>query len=74
MIVKGKTQDEMDVIIHQTQENVNAIAWGADTPWQLSISIGCAMRGEQGKAKKASELLALADERMYRQKKGIQDR
>lgn len=41
----------MDVIIHQTQENVNAIAWGADTPWQLSISIGCAMRGEQGKQK-----------------------
>lgn len=51
VIVKGKTQDEMDVIIHQTQENVNAIAWGADTPWQLSISIGCAMRGEQGKQK-----------------------
>ena len=73
VIVKGKTQDEMDVIIHQTQENVNAIAWGADTPWQLSISIGCAMRGEQGK-QKSHELLALADERMYRQKKGIQDR
>lgn len=52
VIVKGKTQDEMDVIIHQTQENVNAIAWGADTPWQLSISIGCAMRGER-ESKKA---------------------
>ena len=73
VIVKGKTQAEMDVIIHQTQENVNAIAWGADTPWQLSISIGCAMRGEQGK-QKSHELLELADERMYRQKKGIQDR
>ena len=73
VIVKGKTQDEMDVIIHQTQENVNAIAWGADTPWQLSISIGCAMRGEQGK-QKSHEPLELADERMYRQKKGIQDR
>lgn len=32
-----------------------------------------AMRGEQGK-QKSHELLALADERMYRQKKGIQDR
>ena len=72
VIVKGKTQDEMDVIIHQTQENVNDRCLGADTPWQLSISIGCAMR-RAGK-QKSHELLALADERMYRQKKGIQDR
>ena len=62
----------MDVIIHQTQENVNAIAWGADTPWQCR-SVSAARCGESREAK-SHELLALADERMYRQKKGIQDR
>ena len=53
VIVKGKTQDEMDVIIHQTQENVNAIAWGADTPVAAVDQYRAARCGESRESKKA---------------------
>lgn len=52
VIVKGKTQDEMDVIIHQTQENVNAIA-GERIPRGSCRSVSAARCGESRESKKA---------------------
>lgn len=68
IILKGKTDREVEESIRSLREGIAKMSWGEGSPWKISISVGCARYGEIP-MKTVRELLSLADSRMYEEKK-----
>lgn len=68
IILKGKTNKEVEESIHILRDGIAKMNWGEGSPWKISISVGCARYGEVP-MKTVRELLNLADMRMYEEKK-----
>ncbi len=68
IILRGKTDEEVEGEIHTLRAGIAKMNWGEGSPWEISVSIGCARYGETV-MHTAQELLDLADTRMYEEKK-----
>lgn len=68
IILKGKTDEEVEEYIRALREGVAKMNWGGGSPWKISVSVGCARYGEE-QIHTVKELLNLADSRMYEEKK-----
>lgn len=68
IILKGKTDEEVEESIRTLREGIARMSWGEGNPWKISVSIGCARFGEEH-MHTGKELLNLADSRMYEEKK-----
>jgi len=68
IILKGKTDEEVEDAISTLREGIAKMNWGEGSPWKISISVGCARYGEV-LMHTSKELLNLADARMYEEKK-----
>lgn len=67
VILKGKSEAQVESDIKALRKSVAKINWGDGSPWKIAISVGCARYGEIS-MKSARELMALADARMYEEK------
>lgn len=69
IILRGKTGQQVEAEIAELKNAVAAMDWmNNGCPWKISISVGCARYGEIS-MESVNELVALADARMYEQKK-----
>lgn len=68
IILKGKTDEEVEAAISTLREGIAKMNWGEGNPWKISVSVGCARYGEV-LMHTSKELLNLADARMYEEKK-----
>lgn len=68
IVLKGETEQKIKAGIRELKDGVAGMNWADGRPWEISISVGYARYGENS-IYKIKELLALADARMYEQKK-----
>lgn len=68
IILKGRSDDEVEEDIFVLREGVSQINLAKDPSWEISVSVGCARYGEIP-MHTVRELLNLADSRMYEEKK-----
>lgn len=68
IILKGQTDAQVAAELQVLREGIAKSGWADGKPWEITISAGCARYGEMP-MHYARELLALADTRMYEEKK-----
>ena len=68
IILKGKTDAQVAAELQALREGIAKSGWADGKPWEITISAGCARYGEVP-MQRTRELLALADTRMYEEKK-----
>lgn len=68
VILRGKTDEEVEAIVEGLREGIAKMNWGENSPWKISISVGCA-RYDKALIHSVKEFLNLADTRMYEDKK-----
>ena len=68
IILKGKTDAQVAAELQALREGIAKSGWADGKPWEITISAGCARYGEVP-MQHTRELLALADTRMYEEKK-----
>lgn len=68
IILKGETKQKIEAGIRELKDGVAGMNWADGRPWEISLSVGYARYGENS-ISKINELVALADARMYEQKK-----
>ena len=67
IILKGQSDEAVAAEILALREDIAKMNWGDGCPWKISISVGCVKYGEES-VHSMSELVKLADSRMYKEK------